>query len=214
MPARPQPPRPPAEPADAPAAEQQAAPEASHAERLYRAQSVELETLRRRLEDVPDPDTLATLRDKAQRFDELSSQLPQWKEQLAATFQAEQAALRQRAQEQEQQLEAARFETTASGEFARAGGRAEVWGEFRAMVGDRLQRGEDGAVLLDGQPFGQRFAELVGDPYGITASFARPAYGSGSGGRSARDGRAIPARGMSLRDGKAELFKAGFGATR
>jgi len=212
MPKPPTPPQqPPAEAPSSPQEPQQQAPEPSHVERQYRAVSVELEALRRRLEDVPDPEALAAIQEKARRFDELSQQLPQWQQQLQASFEAEQLALRQRAEQREAELASARFEAAAAAAFSKADGRSELWAEFHRIVSDRLERDDDGEILLDGQPFGERFEQLAADPGNIMSSFRRPRFGSGSGGRSSRDGRTMPGRGLSLKDGKSRLFQAAFG---
>jgi hypothetical protein len=205
----PNPPEPPAAPA--PAAEP-AQPTESHAEKLHRALSVEVETLRQQLAQVPDSEALAALQQKASKFDQLSQQLPAWEQQLQQLHRQEVATLQAQHQQSQQELAAARLDAAAAAAFGQAQGRTELWQEFRAMVGGRLTAAPDGSPLLDGEPLGKRFkAQVDADPHGALAIFARPQFGSGSGSRSARDGRAVPGQKLSLASGKEALLRAGFG---
>jgi hypothetical protein len=46
----------------------------------------------------------------------------------------------------------------------------------------------------------------------VLGTLFKPAYGSGSGARGSRDGRAVPGQALSIKDTpKSELFSAGFG---
>jgi hypothetical protein len=45
----------------------------------------------------------------------------------------------------------------------------------------------------------------------VLGTLFKPAYGSGSGARGSRDGRAVPGQALSLSTPKSELFAAGFG---
>jgi hypothetical protein len=188
------------------------AAEPSHTEKIHKAQSVELERLRAQMADLPDAETLAGLKAKAEKFDQISQQLPQWQQALQQLHQQELAQLQAQHQTAQQQLQAARLDAAGAAVFGQAGGRSELWGEFKGMVGSRLTAGPDGAPLLDGEPLGEKFQALVdADPHSILAAFARPRYGSGSGSRGSRDGRAVPGQALSLRDGKSALFAQGFG---
>jgi hypothetical protein len=215
-PNKPTPPSKPSEPAAPTAPEPAAAPagrEESHAEKLYRAQSVELEALRRQLEAVPDADSLATIRAKAEQFDQLAGQLPEWRQKLSTTFEAEQQALRQQVEQQQKALTAKERETTAMKSFLASGGRGEHWNEFHRLIRDHLQPGEDGELLCtvtgESQPLEKALKALSQDAGSIWPSFFRPAFGSGSGAKSVMGGRAMPGpnlHGLSTSD----KFRAGF----
>jgi len=211
MPQAPTPPNPAPDPA--PQATPPQAPEPSHAEKLHRALSVEVEQLRQQVAAVPDAEALAELRQKAEKFDQIAQQLPQWQQQLSALHQQELTTLQQQHQTAQVELQQARFTLAAAAEFARGGGLSEHFDAFRGMVGPRLTAGPDGAPLLDGEPLGKRFAELVeGDRHSLLAAMARPKLGSGSGARGSRDGRAAPGSNLSLKTtSKRDLFAAGFG---
>jgi hypothetical protein len=189
-----------------------AAPEPTHAERLHKALSIEVQALREQLASVPDADTLAQLQAKAERFDQISQQLPQWQQQLGQLHAREVAQLQAQHHAAQQDLAAAKLDAAGAAAFGQAGGRSELWSEFRAMLGGRLSAGPDGAPFLDGEPLGQRFQALVeADPHAVLAAFARPRFGSGSGARASRDGRAVSGQSLSISDGKSRLFAAGFG---
>lgn len=190
--------------------------EPSHTERLHKAQSVELERLRAQMADLPDAEALAALKAKAEKFDQISQQLPQWQQQLSQLHQQEVAQLQAQHQTAQQQLQAAKFDVAAAGEFSRAGGLMEHWREFANMMGSRLTAGPDGAPLLDGQPLGDAFKTMVAnDPHSILSAFARPRYGSGSGARAGRDGRAVSGQNLSLKNtSKSDLFAQAFGGGR
>jgi hypothetical protein len=189
--------------------------EESHAEKLYRAQSVELEALRRQLESLPDADSLATFRAKAEQFDQLAGELPKWRESLAATFQGEQAALRQQLEAQQQQLSAKARETAALQSFIAAGGEPKHFAAFHQLIADHLQPGEDGQLLCnatgESQPLEKALKALSEDAGSIWPSFFRPAFGTGSGARPTVPQR--PPMGNNFRNlSKEDKFRVGFGS--
>jgi hypothetical protein len=180
---------------------------------MFRALSVEADALRRQLESVPDADSLAELKEKAARFDQLAGELPTWRERLQSSFQAEQQALRQQVEQQQQELSAKQKETAAMKTFLASGGHGEHWNEFHRLIRDHLQPGEDGELLCtvtgESQPLEKALKALANDAGSIWPSFFRPAFGSGSGGRSVVGGRSAAGpnlQGMS----KADKFRAGF----
>jgi hypothetical protein len=154
---------------------------------------------------------LEDLRSRASRFDAISQELPQWREQVQGLHEQEMAALRQQAEQQAAALEQTRFENGARDAYIRAGGRAELFADFLRLARERLDQAPDGSVLLDGQDFRSGFEAAVADPLTVMASFAKPRMGSGGGARSARDGRAVAGQKLSLAAGKSALFAAGFG---
>lgn len=215
----PTPPDPPASPAAPTTPEPAAEPagrQESHAEKLFRALSVEADALRRQLESVPDADSLAELKEKAARFDQLAGELPTWRERLQSSFQAEQQALRQQVEQQQKALTAKERETAAMAAFLSADGKGKHWNEFYRLIGDHLQPGEDGELLCtvtgESQPLEKALKALANDAGSIWPSFFRPAFGSGSGSRSIPGGRAMS--GPNLHSlSTSDKFRVGFSST-
>jgi hypothetical protein len=212
----PTPPEPPASPAAPTTPEPAAAPagrEESHAEKLYRAQSVELESLRRQLEGVPDADSLAELKCKAERFDQLANELPSWREKLASTFEGETLALKAQLEQQQAQLTTAQRETEALKAFVASGGNARHWPELLRLLGDHIQTDDSGVLVCTAtgnpQPISEAFKAMADDTGSVLPAFWHPQFGTGSGGRSSVN--VPPQRGTNFHSlSTADKFRAGF----
>lgn len=96
---------------------------------------------------------------------------------------------------------------------------------FHALKGDAFAYDDNGQLIVvdaDGEQLRDPETRLPVSPLDYVKSLQndpvygylfRPAYGSGSGARSTRDGRALPGQKMDLKTTpKADLFAAGFGA--
>ena len=162
-----------------PEPEQQA--DTTAASRLLRAQSAELAALRKRLEGVPDPEDLAALRQKAERFDALSQTLPQLQQQVAGLFRQQQAA-----------VDAQRLQTAISAAFVEAGGLPAWSAPFAELHVQKASLDSSGQVVMSGtdgtpKPIAQVLEQLRVD--GQWSHTFKPMYGSGSGMTPAHDPR-------------------------
>ena len=179
--------------APTPKPQQEASPPESNAERLLRAQAVELQSLRSRVQDLPDPDALAEWRAKAERFDALAADLPTLRQQVADQFAAERQQLQQQAQVQEQRAQAADLRAEAQRVFLQGGGNPALWDSHWELYGKHIKRDEQGQLvtLASGQavPLQDVQQQLRTDP--LHGHFFYPTMGSGSGARSSRDGRVV-----------------------
>ena len=159
----------------------------NHAERLLRAQAAELEALRARVADLPDPDTMASWRASHERLSELQADLPTWREQLQAAHQAERARLESTVQQQQQALADAALRSELQTAFLQGGGNGPHFDAWRELAGKNITRGEDGALLVNGKPVSDALSEHRQDSiYGV---FFHPRYGSGGGAKGGFDGR-------------------------
>lgn len=189
--------------------------EPSHIERQFKALSVEADALRRQLQDVPDPDALADLRSKAERFDQLASELPSWREKLANTFEGETLALKAQLEQQQAQLTTAQRETEALKAFVGSGGNARHWPELLRLLGDHIQTDESGALVCTAtgnpQPISEAFKAMADDAGSVFPAFWSPQFGAGSGARPTVPQR--PLMGNNFRNlSKEDKFRVGFGS--
>lgn len=203
-------------PESPPPAEPQDQPRETAADRLLRAQAAELEALRSRVQDLPDPDTLTEWRAKAQRFDELNAELPTWREQLQAAHQQEREQLQQQVSQHQAQVAAASLENELQREFLQAGGNPVHFSMWRELYGSKYaQRGEDGRIVCTENGQSMAIADVLNqqrrDPlFGV---LFHPAYGTGSGARSGRDGRVVSTAGLqNMKTG--DLFREAFSRKR
>lgn len=192
-------------------------PQQTAADRLLRAQAAELEALRARVADLPDPDALLEMRAKAEKFDALVADLPGWKEQLQAAHQQEQQALQQRLQEQEGELTRERLQSELQAQFLRAGGNPLHFSAWLELYGSKyVKPGEDGRMVSteNGQtiPLEDVLNNQRTDPlYGV---LYHPRYGSGGGSRQGNvDGRVTTVNDLSKMK-TSDLFKTAFAGNR
>lgn len=177
------PPKPPEQPDDQ--------PQQSAAEKLLRAQAAELEALRSRVQDLPDPDTLASWRSKAERFDSLAAELPQWRQQLASAHQQERDQLRQQLEQRDADLSREREHSQMQAAFLQAGGNPthfpawlELYGSKHVRPGDNgLVSTENGETVALSELLNRQRSDAL---YGV---LFHPRYGAGSGARGGRDTR-------------------------
>jgi hypothetical protein len=93
-----------------------------------------------------------------------------------------------------------------------------------SMKGNSLKFADDGSLIVvdsDGEQLRDAETRLPVSPVDwvkqqhadpVLGSLFKPAYGSGSGGRSARDGRAVPGQKLDIKNtAKSDLFAAAFG---
>lgn len=162
-----------APPVPAPEDPQQPQEEPSATSRLLKAQAAELAALRRRVADLPDPDELGQIREKAQRFDALSQRLPELQQRIAGAF-----------QQQEAQVQQERLGRALQEAFTAAGG-LPVWaGAFAELVSKTASFDANGNVVMAGPdgiavPIAQALDHLRGDQ--MWSHTFRPSMGSGSG---------------------------------
>ncbi len=156
-----------------PADGQEPQQEASATTRLLKAQAAELAALRRRVEGLPEPEQLAELKAKAERFDALSQRLPQLQQQMVGMFEQQQQA------QQQQRLSAA-----IASAFTAAGG-LPSWAEaFAELHGKAASFDGSGQVVMagpDGNPV--PIAQVL-DRLRVDQQWShtfRPSMGSGSG---------------------------------
>lgn len=169
-----------------PPPEQQQQPSAS--ERLLRAQAQELEILRDRLKDMPDPDEVIQWRSKAERLDQLQADLPAWRQQLQQAHQQEQQELQARLQQQEADLSRTRTDQELQRLFLESGGAATHWPMWQELAGKNIRRAEDGSLVAMHNGQEVPAADLINahrtDPlFGV---LFHPRLGAGSGAQSGR----------------------------
>jgi hypothetical protein len=167
-------------------------PQQSAADRLLRAQAAELEALRAQIKDLPDPDQLLAWRGKAEQFDALAADLPNWKEQLQAAHQQERQQLQSQLQSRDAELQQQQQQHQLQTQFLQAGGNPLHFSAWLELYGSKfVQRTEDGQLVSNenGQimPIADVLASQRSDAlYGV---LFHPRYGTGSGGRMGKDAR-------------------------
>lgn len=165
-------------------------PQQTAADRLLRAQAAELEALRARVQDLPDPDVLADWRAKAQQLDQLAAELPGWRQQLEQAHQSERDQLRDQLRQSAASLERARLEHDLQTEFLRSGGNLATFSTWLELYGSKhVQRTADGAFV--GTENGQQIpiSDVLNSQRddALYGGFFHPRYGAGAGSRSSRD---------------------------
>jgi hypothetical protein len=190
-------------------------PQQSAADRLLRAQAAELEALRAQVQNLPDADTLSSWRSKAERFDALAADLPQWREQLSAAHQQEREALRQQLEQRDSDLSRQQLQSQIQTAFLQAGGNPLHFGAWMELYGSKFVKpGENGLVSVEnGQTVD--LPELLNRQrndalYGV---LFHPQYGGGSGARSGRDVRVVNTADLSGKS-TSQLFRENFGSRR
>lgn len=180
-----------------------------------RAQAVELAALRRRLAEVPEPDVLVELQEKARRYDGLAQQLPQWRQQVADALETERSHGREQITAQQQEIARIRTQQDAQRTFIEAGGRAEAWPVLSELLLRHVHRAEDGSLIYTANsapvPLQEAMSSLQDDP--VYGAFFAGKLGSGGGSRSASNGRVRPVVDMSKLSTE-EKFRLAFGGTR
>jgi hypothetical protein len=181
-------------------AEQPPEPQQTAADRLLRAQAAELETLRQRVQDLPDPDVLADWRAKAERFEALQADLPRWRDELQQQFSAERETLRQQVEQQEQALSAREQEQQLQRLFLEAGGSPVHFSAWQELYGSRyVKQAEDGSYVSTENGQTIPLAELL-ERQRSDALFGvlfRPRFGTGGGSHRMRDTRLFGAPDLS-----------------
>lgn len=192
--------------------QQETSSSSSNAERLLRAQALELSALRERVAGMPDPDVLAAWRASHERLSELQADLPAWRQQLQAAHQQERQQLQQRLQEQEQALSAAQLRSELQTAFLQAGGNPAHFGAWLELYGSKYaRRGDDGALAVseNGEPIALADALANQREDALYGAFFHPQFGSGSGARPGRDIRVT--NGPDLQKMKTgDLFRTAF----
>lgn len=191
-------------------------PQPSAADRLLRAQSLELEALRSRVAGMPDPDELAAWRAKAERFDALQADLPRWKQELQQQFGAEREQLQEQLQQRDADLQRQRQQSDLQTQFLRSGGNPLHFAAWQELYGSKyVKQADDGSYVSteNGQtiPLAELLDRQRSDAlYGV---LFHPRYGAGSGARNGRDSRIET--GNNLQNMKVgQLFKEAFGKSR
>jgi hypothetical protein len=191
-------------------------PPQSSADRLLRAQAAELEALRQRVADVPDPDSLLEMRAKAEKFDQLQADLPNWQQQLQTAHQQERQTLEQRVQQQEADLQRTRLSGEMQAAFLQAGGNPQHFAAWQELYGSKyVKPGEDGALMVSENGQTMPLADVLANQrtdslYGV---LFHPRYGSGSGGRSGHDRRLHTVSDLQ-NVSTSDLFRQSFGSRR
>jgi hypothetical protein len=191
-------------------------PQQTAADRLLRAQAAELEALRARVQDLPDPDLLADWRAKAQQFDALQADLPRWREQLQQEIGAERENLRQQVEHQQQALAAKEQQQQLQTQFLQSGGNPLHYHAWLELYGSKyVKQAEDGSYVSTENGQAVPLAELLDRQrsdalYGV---LFHPRFGAGSGARNGKDGRIQSTVDLSkMRTG--DLFKTAFAGNR
>jgi hypothetical protein len=187
-------------------------PQQTASDRLLRAQAAELEALRSRVADLPDPDVLADWRAKAQQFEALQADLPRWREQLQQEIGAERDTLRQQVEQQQQALTAQQQQQELQTQFLRAGGNPLHFAAWQELYGSKyVKQADDGSFVSteNGQtiPLGELLDRQRSDAlFGV---LFHPRYGAGAGANKMRDSRLTTAPNLNnLKTG--QLFAEAF----
>lgn len=183
----------------------------SNAERLLRAQAAELQALRERVADLPDPDTMAAWRASHERLTEMQASLPQWRERLQAAHQQEQQRLQQTVEQQQQALADAQLRSELQTAFLQSGGNPAFFDAWRELGAKNITRADDGALMINGQPLNDALTQQRMDQ--MLGMFYHPRYGAGSGAKPGKDGRVSNTANLhKMKTG--ELFRAAFGGSK
>ena len=165
---------------------------------LLRAQSAELQALRRQLAAMPDPDALEAIRSKAERFEALEQSLPEWQQQVQAAFTAEQQQSAAAVAAERQQLQETKLRSEVTAAFLRHGGLPQWSTAFYDLIGKAARFNDAGQLvtdLLQGEapvPLDQALKALDAHPQTqhLMALFA-PRFGSGGNASTVHDVRTI-----------------------
>lgn len=196
------------------AAEGAAAAETATA-RMLRTVTAELQALRLQVDGTPDPEELAALRVKAQRFDELAAEVPRWRSELEAEQGRQQQveAVEREARAAQDQARADRERLTAA--FFASGGRPGFDDAFRELINNRISKADDGRLLIDGID-AEAFMRNVGRDDtaqgALLATCFQPNLGTGSGMSSSHPMGSRAKRGPDIHSmSKAQLRALAFG---
>lgn len=194
---------------------QEPAPAPEPTDRVGRAMAAELEALRRQLASVPDADELQRLRDRAALADQITADLPAWREQLTAAVDQQRQEGDAALSQVQQDLARARIDQDVAAAFFANGGTEAGWQVLRESFAKDVQRAEDGTLVVntaDGpQPLADALASLSDHP--VYAAAFRARYGAGGGSRGNTTARAVPGVDVS-RMTTDQRFKAAFGRNR